>query len=88
MFLNIYIYFIILKTYDQQFTLTTKKHCISSLRQRPRRYDRAAHVTHCKYGRYQTMINIVVRYLQTRCQLCIAFNMESNPVEIHNSPSF
>ena len=25
MFLNIYIYFITLKTYDQQFTLTTKK---------------------------------------------------------------
>jgi len=25
MFLNIQIYFIILKTYDQQFTLTTKK---------------------------------------------------------------
>jgi len=33
-------------------------------------------------------INIVVRYLQTRFQLCITFNMESNPVEIHNSPSF
>jgi len=33
MFLNIQINFIILKTYDQQFTLTTKKnHCISSLK--------------------------------------------------------
>ena len=30
-FVNIHIYFIILKTYDQQFTLTTKNHCISSL---------------------------------------------------------
>ena len=31
-FLNIHIYFNILKTYDQQFTLTTKNHCISSLK--------------------------------------------------------
>jgi len=32
MFLNIHIYFIILKTHDQRFTLTTKKYCMSSLR--------------------------------------------------------
>ena len=31
MFLNIHINLIILKTHDQQFTLTTKNHCISSL---------------------------------------------------------
>ena len=33
MFLNIQIHLIILKTHDQQFTLTTKNHCISSLRE-------------------------------------------------------
>jgi len=33
MFLYIQIDLIILKTYDQQFTLTTKNHCISSLSQ-------------------------------------------------------
>jgi len=32
MFLSIQIDWIILKTYDQQFTLTTKNRCISSLR--------------------------------------------------------
>jgi len=32
MFLNIQIYLLILKTYYGQFTLTTKNHCISSLR--------------------------------------------------------
>jgi len=31
MFLSIHVDFIILQTYNKQFTLTTKNHCISSL---------------------------------------------------------
>ena len=44
-FLNIHIYFIILKAYDQQFTLTTKNHCISSLRKANTTSQRKPHDT-------------------------------------------
>jgi len=60
-FLNIHIYFIILKAYDQQFTLTIKNHCISSLR------ARTVSLRQLSYLLFSTFISMIQKPTSKSC---------------------